>query len=151
MFETLSCWNSGGFDFPEAVVKLEYVVNGVSIKSTNQDSRAGFQVSIYQTSQGVLETLGTRHAGAESNKCDGIDSVFEIDEAAEMRGNVSNDGSTGPDEYQRNDESNIAIGHCWKKMEYCQILLPHFYLKRSLLKSKNELQQMPEIETGANE
>ena len=42
MFETLSCWNSVGFDFPEAVVKLEYFVNGVSIKSTNQDSRAGF-------------------------------------------------------------------------------------------------------------
>ena len=94
MFETLS---SGGFDFPEAVVKLEYVVNGVSIKSTNQDSRAGFQVSIYQTSQGVLETLGTRHAGAESNKCDGIDSVFEIDEAAEVSGNIADDGSARSD------------------------------------------------------
>ena len=97
MFETLSCWNSGGFDFPEAVVKLEYVVNGVSIKSTNQDSRAGFQVSIYQTSQGVLETLATRHAGAESNKCDGIDSVFEIDEAAEVSGNIADDGSARSD------------------------------------------------------
>ena len=63
--------------------------------------------------------FGTRNTGSQGNKCDGIDSVFEIDEAAEMRGNVSNDGSTGPDEYQRNDESNIAIGHCWKKMEYC--------------------------------
>ena len=58
-----------------------------------QDSRF---LSI-KTSQGVLETLGTRHAGAESNKCDGIDSVFEIDEAAEVSGNIADDGSARSD------------------------------------------------------
>merc|ERR1719239_1769619 len=54
---------------------------------------------------------GIRNASSESNKCNGIDSVFEIDEAAKVAGNISNDSSAGTDEYERNDESNIAIGH----------------------------------------
>merc|ERR1719239_1922742 len=54
---------------------------------------------------------GIRNASSESNKCNGIDSVFEIDEAAKMSSNIANDGGTAPDEYERNDESNIAIGH----------------------------------------
>ena len=60
--------------------------------------------------------FGTRNASSESNKCNGIDSVFEIDEAAKMSSNIANDGGTAPDEYERNDESNIAIGHSCKKM-----------------------------------
>ena len=67
----------------------------------------------------VETSLGTRHAGSKSNKCNGIDAVFEIDEAAKMSSNIPNDGSTGPDEYERYDESNIAIGHSCKKMKVC--------------------------------
>jgi hypothetical protein len=54
---------------------------------------------------------GTRHTGSQGDKCNRIDAVFEVDEAAEMSSNISNDGSTGPDEYERYDESDIAIGH----------------------------------------
>ena len=63
--------------------------------------------------------FGTRNASSEGNKCNGIDAVFEVDEAAEMSSNISNDGSTGPDEYERYDESDIAIGHSCKKMDGC--------------------------------
>ena len=59
--------------------------------------------------------FGTRNTSSEGNKCNGIDAVFEIDEAAQMSSDISNDGSTGPDEYERYDESNIAIGHSCKK------------------------------------
>ena len=61
----------------------------------------------------------TRNASSKGNKCNGIDAVFEIDEAAEMSSDISNDGSTGPDEYERYDESDIAIGHSCKEMESC--------------------------------
>ena len=78
----------------ESLVKLEYIVNGVSIKSTKiheQDSRF---LSIIKL---VSETLGTRHAGSKGNKCNGIDAVFEVDEAAKVAGDISNDSSAGTD------------------------------------------------------
>ena len=61
----------------------------------------------------------TRNASSKGNKCNGIDAVFEVDETAEMSSDISNDGGTGPDEYERYDERDIAIGHSCKKMEGC--------------------------------
>merc|ERR1712112_569901 len=59
----------------------------------------------------VCETLGTRHAGSEGNKCDGIDSIFEVDKATKMASNISDDGSAGANEGDRNDKCNVTIGH----------------------------------------
>ena len=44
---------------------------------------------------GFSKALGTRHAGSESNECNSIDAVFEVDEAAKMAGNISDDSGTG--------------------------------------------------------
>merc|ERR1719472_349910 len=60
---------------------------------------------------------GIRNASSESNKCNGIDSVFEIDEAAEMSSNISNDGSTGANEYKRYDERKISVCHPCRRDE----------------------------------
>jgi len=90
----------------ESLVKLEYMVNGVSIKSTKiheQDSR-------FLSIKLVCETLGTRHAGSKGNKCNGIDAIFEVDEAAKMASDISDDCSTGADHEDRNNKSWISIG-----------------------------------------
>ena len=92
------------------MVKLEYMVNSVSIKSTKiHEHDSGF-LSIKL----VCETLGTRHAGSKSNKCDGIDAVFEVDKAAKVASNISDDCSTGADHEDRNYKSGIPIGQCCK-------------------------------------
>jgi hypothetical protein len=59
--------------------------------------------------------LGTRHAGSQSNKCDGIDAVLQVDEAAKMASNITNDGSAATDEGDRYDKSEISIAKSWKK------------------------------------
>ena len=59
--------------------------------------------------------FGTRHAGSQGNKCNGIDSIFEVDEAAKVAGNISNDSSAGTDEGDRNDKSEISIEESLKK------------------------------------
>ena len=71
-------------------------------------------------SSSIVEQLeegqfGTRHAGSEGNKCDGIDSIFEVDKATEMASNISDDGSAGANEGDRNDKCNVTIGHSCKK------------------------------------
>ena len=62
----------------------------------------------------VCETLATRHAGSKGNKCDGIDSIFEVDKAAKMAGDISDDGSTGADHKDRDYKSWIPIGQSCK-------------------------------------
>ena len=62
--------------------------------------------------------FGTRHAGSQGNKCNGIDSIFEVDEATKMAGNVSDDGSASPDEEDRNDKCNVAIGESLKNAQH---------------------------------
>lgn len=47
---------------------------------------------------GGLGGEGVRDAGAKSNKCNGINAVFEVDEAAKMASNITNDSSAGADE-----------------------------------------------------
>merc|ERR1711887_515160 len=54
---------------------------------------------------------GIRHAGSEGNKCDGIDSIFEVDEATKMAGDISNNSGAGANEGDRNDKCNVTIGH----------------------------------------
>ena len=58
----------------------------------------------------VSETLATRHAGSKGNKCNGINAVFEVDEAAKVAGDISNDSSAGTDHEDWNNKSGIPIG-----------------------------------------
>ena len=43
-------------------------------------------------------SICTGHTGSESNKCNRIDAVFEVDKATKMAGNVSDHSGAGPDE-----------------------------------------------------
>ena len=57
----------------------------------------------------------TRNTGAQSDKCNCINAVFEVDEATKVAGNISDDGSAGPDEEDRNDKSEVSIDESLKK------------------------------------
>ena len=57
----------------------------------------------------------TRNTGAQSDKCNCINAVFEVDEATKMSGNISDDSSAGPDEEDRNYKSDVSIGESLKK------------------------------------
>ena len=54
---------------------------------------------------------GTGNTCAQSNKCDGVDAVFEVDEATEVGGNVADQSGTGANEYKRYDERKISVCH----------------------------------------
>jgi len=56
---------------------------------------------------------GTGNTGSEGHKCDGIDSIFEVDEAAKMSGNIADECGTGANEYKRYDERNVSVCHSW--------------------------------------
>merc|ERR1719400_2186452 len=60
---------------------------------------------------------GIRHAGSQGNKCNGIDSIFEVDKAAKVSGNVSNHGGAGTNEGDRNDKSEISIEESCRRDE----------------------------------
>ena len=51
----------------------------------------------------------TRHAGAKSHKGNCVDTILKVDEAAEMPGNVSDDGSVGADEEDGNDKRRVSV------------------------------------------
>ena len=57
----------------------------------------------------------TRYTGSQSDKCNCIDAVFEVDEATKVAGNISDDCSAGPDEEDRNDKSEVSIDESLKK------------------------------------
>ena len=82
-----------------------------------EEDKANIPLYKRYSSIGQLEEgqFGTRHAGSEGNKCDGIDSIFEVDKATKMASNISDDGSAGANEGDRNDKSNVTIGHSCKE------------------------------------
>jgi len=41
--------------------------------------------------------ISTRYAGAKGNKCNCVDAVLEVDEAAEMAGDITDDGGEETD------------------------------------------------------
>lgn len=57
----------------------------------------------------IYSQVPTRYWGAKSNKSNGIDAIFEVDEAAEMSGNIANNGSAGANHNDRTDEGEIPI------------------------------------------
>ena len=60
---------------------------------------------------GFSKALGTRHAGSESNECNRIDAVFEVDEATKMTSDISDDRSANTDASDGNHKSGVAIGN----------------------------------------
>ena len=56
----------------------------------------------------------TRHACPQSHKGDRVDAVFKIDEAAEVSGNIADDGSARSDHEDWNNKSGVAIGKSCK-------------------------------------
>ena len=57
--------------------------------------------------------LQTRNWGAQSHEGNGVDAVLEVNEAAEMAGNVSDDGGAEPDSSDGDHEGGIAVGNAW--------------------------------------
>ncbi len=51
----------------------------------------------------------TRYASSKGNKTDGVDTILEVNEAAEMASNVANDGSDHPDGGNGNDECGVSV------------------------------------------
>ena len=58
--------------------------------------------------------FGTRHAGSQGNKCNGIDSIFEVDKAAKMAGDISNDSGANADTSDGYHKSGVTIGNALK-------------------------------------
>ncbi len=51
----------------------------------------------------------TRYAGPQGDECNGIDRVLEIDEAAEVTGDVADDGCAHSDHSNGDDEAGVAV------------------------------------------
>ena len=60
-------------------------------------------------------SICTGHTGSESNKCNRIDAVFEVDEAAKVASDISDDSGTGANHEDWNNKSGVAIGQSCKK------------------------------------
>ena len=56
-------------------------------------------------------SICTGHTGSESNKCNRIDAVFEVDEATKMTSDISDDRSANTDASDGNHKSGVAIGN----------------------------------------
>ena len=56
-------------------------------------------------------SICTGHTGSESNKCNRIDAVFEVDEAAKVSGDIADDRSAKTDASDGNHKGGVAIGN----------------------------------------
>ena len=83
-------------------------------KQTNLQEKQKRKIWFLDQKRGTL-SICTGHTGSESNKCNRIDAVFEVDEATKMAGNVSDHSSAGPDEEDWNNKSEVSIDESLKK------------------------------------
>ena len=51
----------------------------------------------------------TRYAGAEGDEGNSIDTIFKVDEAAEMAGNITNDCRTQSNKCDGDDKSWVSV------------------------------------------
>ena len=51
----------------------------------------------------------TRHAGPKSHERNRVDSVLEVDEAAQMAGDIADDSGAGSDEADGNDKGRVSV------------------------------------------
>ena len=57
----------------------------------------------------IMHVLRTGNAGSKSDKGNRVHSVLEVDEAAEMSSDISNDGGAGTDHEDGNDKGGVPI------------------------------------------
>ena len=57
---------------------------------------------------------GTRHTGSQGDKCNRINAVFEVDEAAKMASDISNDSGANADTSDGYHKSGVTIGNALK-------------------------------------
>ena len=72
--------------------------------------------------QHAMDSLSTRNAGSQSNEGDRVDAVLEVDEAAEMAGNVADHGGAGADHEDGNDKGGVSIVNGWEEKagDHCE-------------------------------
>ena len=58
----------------------------------------------------------TWNTGTQSHERNGGDRVFETDSAAQMRGQITDDGRQEADHHNRNKETNVAVPNVCKQM-----------------------------------
>ena len=58
----------------------------------------------------------TWNTGTQSHERNGGDRVFETDSAAQMRGQITDDGRQEADHHNRNKETNVAVSNVCKQM-----------------------------------
>ena len=59
--------------------------------------------------------LRTGNAGSERDEGNRVHSVLEVDEAAKVSGDISDDGGAGADHEDGNDKGGVAIVNGWEK------------------------------------
>ena len=59
--------------------------------------------------------LRTGNTGSERDEGNRVHSVLEVDKAAKMSGDISDDSSTGADREDGNDKGGVAITKGWEK------------------------------------
>ena len=57
--------------------------------------------------------LQTRNWGAQSHEGNGVDTILEVNEAAEMAGHVTDDSGTQTHRGDGYHEGGIAVGNAW--------------------------------------
>ena len=86
-------------------------------KSPNTESNSAALLSVFQISEqweqrpisSWEQCILTRYASSKGNKTDGVDTILEVNEAAEMAGNVSDNGSDSSNGGNGNDECGVSV------------------------------------------
>ena len=86
-------------------------------KSPNNESKSAALLSVFQISEqreqwsisSWEQCILTRYASSKGNETDGVDTILEVNEAAEMAGNVSDNGSDQTDGGNGNDECRVSV------------------------------------------
>ena len=69
------------------------------------------KTKLQQIRRQYFEQILTRHGGSQGDEGDGVDAVLEVNEAAEMAGNVSDDSGTHAHSSDGDHEGGISISN----------------------------------------
>ena len=69
-----------------------------------------------------MHGLQTGNAGSKSDEGNRVHSVLEVDEAAKMSGDISDDGGAGADHEDGNDKGGVSIVNGWEEKagDHCE-------------------------------
>ena len=63
-----------------------------------------------------VRTLGTNctgNRGSESDESNSVDGILQVDEAAQVTSDITDNSGTGTNEDQRNEEAGVSIGNSY--------------------------------------